>query len=255
MFILKNFTYNETVQFNIDADIALPNRGPESLQLPTALFYQQQVFFADGPKTGNVVHVENGSWLNLRLGDKLVGSDATPTITGAQTPVQIAKQMSVPHGNSILALGTIAESNGGVTIPSKSLSSVLPTPSTRLDLTPYSTPSETNPNKDYAADTNKPLNDAVAFLKENGKAVTASIHVNVTTESQGGITLSIPFEERSADVNLYEADYWLLSTDMNSKTYDYLAYTQTINMEFTIPGKSGKYTFPHVTSNFLTRKP
>ena len=62
--------------------------------------------------------------------------------------------------------------------------------------------------------------------------------------------MNIPFEQRAANVTAYWASYWLLSTD-NGSTYNYLAYTQNISMQFMIGGTH--YTFPHLTSNVVTR--
>lgn len=263
-YILKNFTYYETIKFDGNHDVALPatapNRGNTSLQVPTALFYEQQVYFAEGPGTGAIVHVENGSWLNLETGKKLAGPYPPPNIppaTGSgidlipnqQPPnLTIAKQMSVPHGNSILAVGNFTDpQNGGPTIPDSP--SVLPTPA-GLDTTPYTTQLDQeddyqNPQPDLTANPNKPLQTAVGLIRPN-----KYIHWNVSTGTHGH-TVNIPFEEREANVTRYTASYWLLSTDGGS-SYLYLAYNQNIVMELTIGGKH--YSFPHVTTNVVTKK-
>ena len=146
-YILKNFTYYEVIKFNDDNDIALPasapNRGKDSLQVPTALFYEQQVYFADGPGIDNIVHVENGAWLNLVTGKKLVGPYPPPGKIMLDDPnkqpsdMTIAKQISVPHGNSILALGAFSPSQNGAP-DIENAPSVLPTPA-GLDTSPYTT--------------------------------------------------------------------------------------------------------------------
>ncbi|MCX4240471.1 heme-binding protein [Paraliomyxa miuraensis] len=261
-YILKNFKLYETVQFNTNSDVALPatapNRGSDTLQVPTALFYQQQVYFAEGPGTGQIVHVENGAWLNLLTGKKLVGPYPPPPGSAIklddpnqQPPgITIAKQMSIPHGNSILALGSFTPPTA-VADPSKLIpdsSSVLPTP-TGLDTTPYTTklddPSNyQNPHPDLTANPNKPLQDAVALIRPN-----YFIRWDVSTGNQGQ-TMNIPFEQRQANVTSYAASYWLLSTD-GGTTYPYLAYTQNITMVFVIGGVH--YMFPHVTSNVVTK--
>ena len=199
-YILKNFTYYEVVKFDDKDDIALPatapNRGGASLQVPTALFYEQQVYFADGPGKDNIVHVENGAWLNLVTGEKLVGPYPPPNIppkTGSgidlndpntQPPtITIAKQMSVPHGNSILALGSFSgPQDGAPSIPDAP--SVLPTPA-GLDTSLYTTKLDQqdnyqNPLTDYTANTNKPLQAAVELIKPN-----KYINWNVSTGNQG----------------------------------------------------------------------
>lgn len=264
-YILKNFKYHETVRFENNNDVALPatapNRGSDKLQVPTALFYDQQVYFADGPGKDKIVHVENGAWLNIRTGDKLVGPYPPPNIppkTGSgivlQEPNQqpstitIAKQMSVPHGNSILALGSFSEPQPGApTIPDGP--SVLPTPH-GLDTSPYTTRLDSpdnyqNPFPDLTKNPNKPLQTAVGLIQPSHY-----IEWHVSTANQGHAT-NIPFEERAANVTAYTASYWLLSKD-GGDSYPYLAYTQNISMVFMIGGKS--YTFPHVTSNVVTQE-
>lgn len=264
-YILKNFTYYEIVEFESNNDIALPatapNRGGVSLQVPTALFYDQQVYFADGPGKSQIVHVENGAWLNLATGKKLVGPYPPPNIPpkpgsgivlddpNKQPPnITIAKQMSIPHGNSILALGSFSEpQDGAPSIPDAP--SVLPTPA-GLDTSPYTTKLDQqdnyqNPLPDLTANTDKPLQTAVDLIKPD-----KYINWNVSTGNQGQ-TMNIPFEQRAANVTGYTASYWLLSND-GGASYKYLAYTQNISMQFTINGTH--YNFPHVTSNVVTKE-
>ena len=78
-YILKNFKYHERLHFNDDnvtTTLAIaaraPNWGGEVNQDARAIFYEQQVKFAEGPQgprtgapDGDVVHVENGAWLWL----------------------------------------------------------------------------------------------------------------------------------------------------------------------------------------------
>jgi len=254
-YILKNFTYYETVRFESNNDVALPatapNRGSDKLQVPTALFYDQQVYFADGPGTGSIVHVENGAWLNIRTGDKLVGPYGPGIVlqdpNQQPSTITIAKQMSVPHGNSILALGSFTEPKAGpLSIPDAP--SVLPTPA-GLDISSYDQilnkdSDYQNPFPDLTANTNKPLQTAVKLINP-----THYIEWHVSTANQGH-AINIPFEQRAANVTAYAASYWLLSAD-GGGSYPYLAYTQNITMMFIIKGEH--YTFPHVTSNVVTR--
>lgn len=258
-YILKNFSLYEVVQFNGNDDVALPalapNRGGQTLQLPTALFYQQQVYFAEGPGKGGIVHVENGAWLNLFRGPPLTGPYPPPPApprngSPPQPPnLTIAKQISVPHGNSILALGSFGAATAGApTIPDST--STLPTGSPPLNTAPYTTVLDQssdyqNPSPELTANPNKALQDGVAALQPNHY-----IHWSVTTGNQGG-TLNIPFEHRDANVTAYSADYWLLSTNSGS-SYEYLAYSQNITMVLTIG--TIHYNFPHVTVNIVKKE-
>lgn len=261
-YILKNFTYYEVLQFYGNDDVALPatapNRGNTDLQAPTALFYGQQVYFAEGPGKGAIVHVENGAWLNLLTAEKLTGpypppgADLVPTDPNQQPPdLTFAKQISVPHGNSILALGSFSEPTAGApAIPDTP--STLPVPigsAPPLDTTDYTTQSDTdadyqNPQPDLTANPNLPLQKAVSLLNP-----THYISWSVSSANKGAV-VNIPFEQAAADVTLYAANYWLLSTD-GGTTYPYLAYSQVINMTFTLNGQH--YTFPHVTANVVTK--
>jgi hypothetical protein len=119
-YILKNFKFAERIRFNDNCDdttLAIaaraPNRGGQVNQVPGAVFYEQQVRFAEGPGKNKVVHVENGSWLWLPRYRQIDGpyppdpTDTDRVSDSLQQPedILIAKQMAVPHGNSILALG------------------------------------------------------------------------------------------------------------------------------------------------------
>lgn len=256
-YILKNHTYYETTTFNGGSDLPVPttapNRGFGTYQLANAVYYQQQVEFAQGPDTGQIVHTENGAWLNLLASDTaLDGPYPAVEVPGAgdqPADATIAKQMAVPHGNSILALGSFDTITGDVTIPDAT-TSVLPR---GVDTSPYETeladPDDyQNPEPDLALDPRKPLQAAVALLKPD-----QAIHWHVTTRSlktgHGGV-VNIPFEDRAAKVTDYSAHYWLLSTD-GGGTYPRLAYTQEITMSLLIRGVL--ITFPHVTSNVITK--
>lgn len=286
-YILKNCRVSEVVRFNNGNDVdpdaiavptTAPNRGAMSLQLPTALYYEQQVRFAGGgpgvamQPQPQVVHSENGSWLNLLTGDKLTGPYG-PTVL--QDPnrqpadVTIAKQMSVPHGNSVLALGNFDPIAAGAPdiMPT---TSILPTPA-GLDTTQYTTTLDQeddyqNPLPDYAMNPNLPLQRAVTVTKDTqGNSVepilkvTSYLHWTVTTKklaSGKGATINAPFEHLHASVENYAADYWLLATDGkaigDSPDFKYLAYTQNISLD--IPIGATTYTFPHWTTNLVTKQ-
>jgi hypothetical protein len=277
-FILKNFTYSETVRFNSNVDtqgevalsVLAPNRDTTYQQDSRALFYSQQVHIAEGPGgsgekgpgAASVVHVENGAWLYLYSSPQPIGpygnqGQEPGTVVPQNPKITIAKQMSVPHGNSILALGNFdGVVMGTPKIPSASFPSPTPLPppadsSTKIYKTLLNTDDNyQNPQLDYTADWNLPLQQAVAILKPN-----AYIHWKVQTEQISGVdgkgsVTNIPFESKNADVTDYSAEYWLLSTD-GGANYDYLAYTQDIVMDVNIGGT--KYSFPHGTANTVTR--
>lgn len=298
-YILKNFKYHEKLHFNndkVDATLAVaaraPNRGGQVNQDARALFYEQQVMFAEGPDKDKVVHVENGAWLWLpryiqQTGPYPAGAPGNEVSDALQqqSDMTVAKQISVPHGNSILALGNFDTvpgpdgagpwrgvskisgspviSDGAPPYPAPAVSEPVPdgTPITPV-LTSilnadqrYSTlrasPNDyENPHPQLTQYPNRPLQEAVAIIKPD-----AFMHWRVTTEPlQGGkgVVTNIPFEREVSRVKDYFAEYWLLFKD----TKKYLAYIQTILMVLKIPSKETErvkeYVFPHVTCNTVT---
>jgi len=297
-YILKNFRYTERLKFN-DCDdkntlavaARAPNRGGFVGQNCRVVFYEQQVRFAEGPggpKNENgpqVVHVENGAWLWLpryvqQQGPYPASDIDTEKVTeDLEQPVDImiAKQMAIPHGNTIHALGSFdtAECDLGIGrtgswLPGSPIIPDGPTPyPTRLvpecnktpppsltsNLNAFKRYSELknhmndfqNPIPEYTRFPNKPLQKAVAIIKPE-----RHMHWYVTTRESAnsngsGEVVDIPFEQRVSDVVAYSAEYWLLcKEDMR-----YLAYTQHISMVFTIDHV--KYVFPHITCNTVTR--
>ncbi|MGZ8157861.1 MAG: hypothetical protein ACXWT4_03540, partial [Methylobacter sp.] len=63
-YILKNFAYYEELTFSAIHGNA-PNRGGTGTQVANTLFYEQRVYFAEGPNKDALVHAENGSLLFL----------------------------------------------------------------------------------------------------------------------------------------------------------------------------------------------
>lgn len=294
-YILKNFRYHERLHVNDDnedATLAIsacaPNRGGQINQIPHAVFYEQQVRFAEGPAKGEVVHVENGTWLWLPRFVQQPGPypEGTPpsVIPSLQQPngIYIAKQIAIPHGNTVLALGHIdtvpncncsKDPNGSQVLPGQPviadgespfpfpeepepIATGSPIPSAPNDVlnayhrysTPRTgTPSDRdfqNPIPQYTLCPNLPLQEAVNIIKPD-----SYMHWHVTTLQQvygKGDVIDIPFELSVADVVHYIADYWLLFKGCDK----YLAYTQTILMNLNINGK--RYIFPHITCNTLT---
>jgi hypothetical protein len=288
-YILKNFKYYEMLNFNDTIAVAAeaPNRGGLVSQNCRALFYEQQVLFAEGPKINNIVHVENGLWLWLpifvqQLGPYPANIDQEAVLDSLNQPadVTIAKQISIPHGNAILALGsfdTVPHAGGtGVCrtnpmisgspvipdapfpypVPAIAVTNSLPPPSLKSNLNVderYTTVRNTmadyeNPHPDLTQCPNKPIQRAVEIIKPD-----AFMHWRVTAkplQHGTGIVTNIPFEQRVSNVTVYFADYWMLFKTVAGTRTKYLAYTQTILMNIRVKGEI--YSFPHVTCNTLT---
>lgn len=298
-FILKNFAFTEVLRFNgtsgkkdppdlQDPDAlavvaGAPNRGGTYTQFAHALFYEQQVRFAEGPEEGNIVHIENGAWLQLGSTHQNVGPYNPPAKqskghTLRQPPyLTIAKQIAVPHGNSILALGSIDLGDrekfdfekdgisadtvlpGAPVIPDQfvpypqaadavgeNVYAAFADAATEPFYDPYrqalgAKPDFENPNVAWTLNPNAPLQKALEIISPK-----AHMHWRVTTLplfGGDGVVSNIPFEDRKSKVTEYWADYWLLSTDppgKKSAKFDYLLYNQTVLMEMEVSEDGGK---------------
>lgn len=287
-YILKNFRYHETITFHGDdpdravaAAAKAPNRGGSITQNARAIFYDQQVRFTDpAAHRGQVVHVENGAWLAMSKVQQEDGpyppGPEIPVGPGQQQPgdVRIAKQIAVPHGNAILALGSYEVAGGSAVIEGHPVIPDADPPYPRghvgdaacahadlaeVSVLPYSAHSpQTNPYPDFTLQPNAPLQAGLGNIRARHY-----MHWSVTTfprvDGRGAVT-NIPFEERRADVSAYHADYWLLSNSTSRRTgkalFNYLAYTQTMFMDMyvTVNGRVQRFSFPHVTCNVLRRR-
>ena len=320
-FILKNFAFTETIRFNGSAKpndppehrdpaalavvASAPNRGGSYTQSSHAIFYDQQIQFAEGPqgpmlpdkKIGDIVHVENGAWLHFGSERQVLGpydpDNNGPFVDGQVLPqppyITVAKQISVPHGNSVLALGSVDirgtkrndEGNevAETILPGRPVivDAFVPYPEPAdITVDPRFNPYKTllnasndfeNPSVDLTWNANKPLQDAINIINPQ-----CFLHWSVTTQplfGGTGVVTNIPFEERKSKVIAYWADYWMLSQDpfdKEDKAFDYLAYSQTILMKMAIffgnykrpkevadPSNYRRFIFPHVTTNTVKR--
>ena len=115
-YINKNHPYFEEMTFTAPGIAA--NRGGTWAQQCAVITYEQRVFFANSPSNNTLVHFENGLWLNVgtfthQTKGAYAGSGNVPSTGPAPTSENpIVKQVSVPHGNSILATGKATPFSG-----------------------------------------------------------------------------------------------------------------------------------------------
>lgn len=249
-FILKNFSYYEVTTFSaIQGKVA--NRGGTYEQDCYTLFYEQRVFFSDGPQANQLVHAENGAWLNLITGPQGQGplndppnipSPPAPDPIPPQTPArQIVKQVSVPHGNSILAMGNVAVYDGAPTIPDVN---ALPIDAPPEFSAPYGTDIPSNPN----VNPNVVLQGALSALAGLGISVVRTQQIDVDSSNHGDVA-NIPFIKRHADVTRFSNTMWL---EELSNGQLLLQYSQTIDLKFAA-ANGERYVFPHIVANTLTK--
>ncbi len=250
-YILKNFSYYEEITFSAIHGTA-PNRGGLGTQVANTLFYEQRVYFAEGPDKDKLVHAENGSWLYMTDRKQLIGPYGPKQSPQSRPPKQafnLVKQISVPHGNSILAAGNYTEA--GPRYGSPVIGQAPQTFPVGVNTSPYTTlsnsPSDySNPNVAYTANPNLPL--AEALLADPPSSF---IELVVDTQTSGHPVSNIGFEAKFANVIRYYASYWLEAFE-GSNDFNQLQYSQTILMAFPIVGV-GEVIFPHVTTNTLRK--
>jgi hypothetical protein len=251
-YILKNFPYYEEISFSAIPGTAA-NRGGVDEQDCYVLFYEQRVYFASGPQENRLVHAENGSWLHLiKTQQKLgaVGWMPMPT-PPAPNPIlpqdpasEIIKQMSVPHGNSILAVGGFERLAGAPEIPNVN---ALPSYQGRV-LLPESfvqaygpdVPSNPNVNPNYF------LQQSLALTPET---VAETVFIDVTSETAGAGVVNSSYMRSHANVSAYSTQLWL---EFLESGVVQLQYSQNITMELT-QEEGPAIEFPHITANTLRR--
>lgn len=248
--------YNEELDFSF-VDKGVPNRGisgpggQNTDQFIVTLDYQQsieQIAADDFPesglagKPGLAIHHEPGLFL-------LMTNEVTKDL-------EIARSASIPHGNSVLALGRCRSYKGAPKIPvANALPIGVPQDIDSKYLTPYRH-FEQNPFRNLF----RPL-DANELLREANQGVnikqTIELHFN-TKFATGGIH-NIPFIERQADASDMEATFWiqeLEEQDENGNPKLRMQYSQTVFLDF-FPAReeteSGKIIWPHISINTLEK--
>lgn len=249
--------YNEELKFTI-VDKAVPNRGirhedgdiEEADQFVVTLDYEQiitQVAAADRPdsglagKPGAVIHHEPGLWLHM----------TNETTNG----LDIARLGTVPHGDSLLALGTSEEIDGGPIIPDVN---GLPIGAGQDLSSPYLAPYRhfhDNPFEDLfdptrPAELLKDANQGVRIAK------TTVLSVDTAVETAGIVNL--PFIVKQANAASMKSTFWiqeLEETDAQGKPKLRLQYLQVILLDF-FPrrdGFPGLVRWPHISINTMEK--
>lgn len=254
-FILKNHSFYEEITFSAIAD-KVANRGGKDEQDAYTLFYEQRVYFSDGPQKDKLVHAENGAWLHLiktYQGEGAVQFGRMPAppalnpIPPQDPETEIVKQVSVPHGNSILANGSVKHLCGAPEIPD-------------VNALPVNAPA----GFDEAYGENIPGNPNInpnAVLQETLKLtpekILNTVFIDVDTARQGNV-VNIPYIRSHINVSGFSNQMWLEYLESGEVQ---MQYTQNITLDFPQDGKNGKsgqpeiIKFPHIVVNTLRKKP
>jgi hypothetical protein len=240
-YITKNFPYFEEITFSPIAGGA-PNRRGQITQSSGVLFYEQRVYIANNtdpngtqPIQNTLIHAENGTWLYHTLQNQIEGAFGPRFVPGlnplpVQNPAtQYNKQVSVPHGNSILMVGGLGISGKGMPV----------FPVTDRSLPPFTGSTVIDPVS--------VLKTQLTGLANKGITVTSYMSISVSTDpAVGGGVSNINFENANSKVVSMDTT-WYLETLSNGVLQ--LQYVQNIVLEFLINGIPVQ--FSHIDANTL----
>jgi hypothetical protein len=261
--------YNETLKFTL-VDKGVPNRGirfnqeqgqtEKADQLIVTLDYEQvihQISARDFPVSGDAggpdkaIHHEPGLWLYL--------------LNERTNDLDIGRLATIPHGNSVLALGKSATNDGPPTIPDTVSALPIGVP-TDLETNPYLGPYKffvDQPFKGVILEPSFPgflPTDTTALLKaaNAGVGITRTTTLEVDTSIETAGIVNIPFIERQADAASMKSTFWiqeLEETDSYGKPKLRLQYLQVVMLDF-FPrrdGLPGVIRWPHISINTMEK--
>jgi len=261
--ILKNLGYYEEATYSVLNGLA-PNRGGEIQQQVFVVFYEQRVYIGKNYGTlseneglvNTVVHAENGSLLHL-INYKEDDPYYPPmNISDSQPTFPIIKQVSVPHGNSLLALGnysiltTLPDVQDENCNPVGLNGTVVPQAVIDTYTHAYAETGGLSQNPNIVL---KQYNDNLKAKYGNRPYTVKTTKFQVDTNANnGGSLTNIPFETKHTSVLSYSTTFWYV--EINDGTihgsFKYLQYTQRIELLMsTVPGVK----FIHVDANTLSK--
>lgn len=253
--------FNETLKFSL-VDKGVPNRGlafappppSDADQLVVTIDYEQviqQLAAEDFPVSGKAgppalpIHHEPGLWLHM-LNERTENLD-------------IARLGTIPHGDSVLALGRSKIIDGPPDIPVISGLPIGVTPD--LDNNPYLaaykhfTPSGAGKFLNLFDPT---LPNELLAEANQGVDITRTTVLEVDTTIEGAGIVNIPFIVKQANAADMKSTFWiqeLAETDENGNPKLRLQYSQVVMLDF-FPrrdGMPGLIRWPHVSINTMEK--
>jgi len=226
-FILLTSPYTETLTVTIDK-----TSGRGENKNPT-LNYSLRI---NNSIDGTLMHVENGTWMLL---------PNTPS------GFSIARQTSMPHRESFIALGSSTVNQGSPIIPAISTNPSGQPPKTAYD---YFDVYEgvSNPPGLNKKNPNATLAEAIAEQK-----IIQTITIHVSTIDKDGAD-NISFITKNSKSIKFDATFWIETVEdpTTGKTFQQLQYSQNNIIEFlplsTDPKK--RIEWPNVNINTLTKQ-
>jgi hypothetical protein len=262
--------YNEKLSFTV-ADKGVKNRGikrngmvTENDQVLVALDYQQvidQVAAEDFPNSPHskgtpTIHHEPGLWL-------WAGNEAAEGM-------EIARLASIPHGDAVLALGTVKQYNGAPTIEPLNGFPIGVHPADKDEyLEPYfhfeNHPFKGNQAEPFPGFRPSAAHELLILGMPTGVVKTTELRVSSTVQT-GGIS-NIPFVVRQANAAEMNAIFYIMELDEKRPGTNLprfvMQYIQSVTLDFfdrTFPagenrgdGMPGRAHWPHISINTMEK--
>ena len=251
--------FNEELAFTL-VDKGVPNRGiassggavTESDQILAALQYVQQIVQiagADFPPSklvatnGSPIHHEPGLWLHLANQVEPGGS-------------YLVRMGTIPHGDSILALGKGQVAPGAPVIPVISGLPIGENPD--LNHNPYLAPYKHFHDAPFQGVFDPTVPNALLAQANSGVKIVRTTTIEVDTATPTGGIVNIPFVVKQANPTEMKFTLWiqeLADLDHTGQPKLRLQYSQVVFLEF-FPrrdGHKGLIRWPHVSINTLEK--
>lgn len=262
-----------------------PPGSPDDDQFVVALDYQQSIkqrVAEDNPDSGGLagiadkpIHHEPGLWLymkNLRAIDKdIAGVDGGIEITDAV--MEVARLATIPHGNSVLALGTVTYEEGApeiLPISGLPIGRFEDLSTTEYDFLtdPYLTPYRDYIASPFMGDVSgvsgfpgfnpRDMNEILRFANEGVDIKRTTVLTVDTTRQDAGI-VNAPFVTKQAEPVSMKSTFWIQELKEKYKGGRpklRLQYSQVVMLDFFLPredGLPGRARWPHISINTLEK--
>ncbi len=220
----------------------VPNRGSTG-QDDISIFGLRYLQRVSDALTNEPLHIEPGFWLNVPRTD--IPADG-PTVV---------RQASVPHGSSVLAVGTGLHLSGGPEIgPANStpVKNPVGTPLAPEYLAPFADPPLPPGFKPgFVRNPNLALLEAI-----RGQTIAHTVVLIISTAAPlngsgqlGGGIVNMPFDIRNANATRLDAIFWIETVKQaDGTTFQQLQYTQTVILNFL------GINWPHISVATLTKQ-
>jgi hypothetical protein len=217
----------------------VPNRGgPVPDMFIYGVLYETKITDA---VTQEPLHIENGMWLYM-------GADQNPSL---------ARLAAIPHGDTLLALGISATTQGPPAIPENTAFPEIGSPTFVGYTDAYKEPQPSFGGVTFSThNPNEALTKALA-----GLTISQTVALELTTADGGGI-LNVPFVTRNANATAFTCTFWIETVETTSqpardprRAVQQLQYSQQTNIEF-LPkfNAPGLIMWPHVNVNTLMKQ-